>query len=384
MLAFVGRAIDASYGLYGAVYEFQWGAALQAIAAAARRGATVKIVYDAIQGGNGPVVNNAAAIAAAGIGPLCKPRTSGKLMHNKFFVLTRDEQPVAVWTGSTNLTENGIFGHSNLGHVIEDGSVAHSYLGYWKELEKDSTTASLKQWTGVSNIAPPNPWDRNTTVVFSPRSRLTVLDWYAKISATAKKPLFMTFAFGVNKRFQRVYEQNDGVLRIALMEKEGNGAGLPQGRIDIARIRRLPNVVVAVGNSIVLNSFDRWLKERSKLSKEVNVRYVHTKYMLVDPLGDQPVVITGSANFSEASTNTNDENMVVIQNNARVADIYVGEFMRLYSHYAFREAVMRALDNGEDPENWRPSDLVANDTWQRDYFTPGHSRYVRRKYFSGA
>ena len=61
--------------------------------------------------------------------------------------------------------------------------------------------------------------------------------------------------------------------------------------------------------------------------------------MLADPLSDNPVVVTGSANFSEASTETNDENMLVIEDNKRVADIYLGEYMRLYSHYAFREAV---------------------------------------------
>ena len=66
--------------------------------------------------------------------------------------------------------------------------------------------------------------------------------------------------------------------------------------------------------------------------------------MLVDPLSDKPVVVTGSANFSEASTRTNDENMLVIKNNTRVADIYLGEYMRLYSHYAFREAVKIFLD----------------------------------------
>ena len=33
--------------------------------------------------------------------------------------------------------------------------------------------------------------------------------------------------------------------------------------------------------------------------------------MLVDPLSDKPVVVTGSANFSDASRGTNDENMRV-------------------------------------------------------------------------
>jgi phosphatidylserine/phosphatidylglycerophosphate/cardiolipin synthase-like enzyme len=165
------------------------------------------------------------------------------------------------------------------------------------------------------------------------------------------------------------------------MEKEGNGAGLAQGKKDILRIRKLPNVVVAVGNNIVTNSFDRWLKERRQLTKEANVRYIHTKYMLIDPLGKKPVVVTGSANFSEASTNANDENMVVIRNDQRTADIYVGEFMRLYSHYAFREAVAIAQQRGQT--QWQPNYLAPNDSWQADYFKPGHQRFLRRLYFAG-
>ncbi len=389
LLAFIDRASDATYGLCGAVYEFQWGPVLKALGEAAGRGATVTIVYDAIEGGSGPCKKNKVAITDAGIVALCRERTDGKLMHNKFLVLTENGEPIAVWTGSTNLTENGLFGHSNLGHVIEDGTVAQAYFGYWQELACDPTASELKDWVAKNNVAPPNPWDKDVAVAFSPRSGLAVLDWYAEmagpstIEAARRKPLFMTFAFGMDKRFKQVYEQNDGILRMALLEKEGNGRGLAQGKIDIKRIRKLPNVVMAIGNNISLNCFDRWLAERSKLSHDANVCYVHTKYMLIDPLGCEPIVVTGSANFSEASTNTNDENMVIIRNDTRVADIYIGEFMRLYSHYAFREAVKLAMENGEDPQKWQPNDLAPDATWQKDYFKSGHSRCFRRQYFAG-
>jgi phosphatidylserine/phosphatidylglycerophosphate/cardiolipin synthase-like enzyme len=59
--------------------------------------------------------------------------------------------------------------------------------------------------------------------------------------------------------------------------------------------------------------------------------------MRVDPLGANPLVVSGSANFSHASTMNNDENMLIIRGNSRVADIYLGEFMRLYRHFAFRD-----------------------------------------------
>ena len=40
--------------------------------------------------------------------------------------------------------------------------------------------------------------------------------------------------------------------------------------------------------------------------------------MLVDPLSDNPIVVAGSANFSDASTKQNDENMIVVVGNKKV------------------------------------------------------------------
>lgn len=379
--AFVSRANGGSFELYGAIYEFQWPDVLNTMKSVAATGAKVHIVYDGIPGASGPKAKNEAAIAAAKIKAICKPRTTGKIMHNKFFVLTKNKKPVAVWTGSTNLTENGIFGHSNVGHIVEDSTVAGTYLDYWNELKDSPESAAERAWVSQNNANPPDPWNDDLREVFSPRSGLKVLEWYAALAASGKKALMMTFAFGMHKDFQQVYEQKDGILRFALMEKEGNGAGLEQGKKDIRRIRALPNVVVAVGNNIVTNSFDRWLAERRALTADANVRYIHTKYMIVDPLGNNPIVVTGSANFSEASTNANNENMVVIRGDKRVADIYVGEFMRLYSHYAFREAVKIAKEKGETA--WKPNYLVSDATWQADYFKPGNQRFLRRLYFAG-
>ena len=108
----------------------------------------------------------------------------------------------------------------------------------------------------------------------------------------------------------------------------------------------MPENVFAVGEFIRTNKIDGWVKERLT-GLNTNVRFVHNKFLLVDPLTDDPVVVAGSANFSEASTIDNDENMVITRGNRRVADIYLGEFMRLYSHHAFREFLQRR--NPEEP-----------------------------------
>jgi phosphatidylserine/phosphatidylglycerophosphate/cardiolipin synthase-like enzyme len=108
--------------------------------------------------------------------------------------------------------------------------------------------------------------------------------------------------------------------------------------------------------------------------------------MLVDPLSDDPTVVTGSANFSDASTSTNDENMLVIRGNKRVADIYFGEYMRLYSHYAFREAVQIFLDRhpGADPDDMTLGFLEEKKDWTVPYFDSKDrsAKMARRIYFS--
>ena len=395
LVAFLGRA-GQGWEVHGAVYEFQWPEALTAVRQAHLRGAKVTVLYDDIEGVDshgkpkGPFQKNRKAIDTANIMGLCKSRAHGKLMHNKFFVLSENGQPKAVWTGSTNLTENGIFGHSNVGHIVDDPAIAQAFRDYWDRLRADLDVGkAYRDANMAASPAPPQPWNAVTTAVFSPRGTdLEALQWYADIAAGAKHGLFMTFAFGMHEKFKAVYRSNDSVLRMALMEKDwGNPRRIAQERQDIQLIRNRPNVVVAIGNRIVTNSFDRWLAELSRIDPGVHVYWIHTKYMLVDPLGPAPTVVTGSANFSKASTDTNDEIMLVIRGDKRIADIYFGEYLRLYTHYAFREAVKFFMEKqaAGHPEDWKPQFLVNDDTWMDPYFDPADrtARNARRAYFAG-
>lgn len=421
LIAFINRA-TAGWELHAAVYEFQWAAlfdstevadddpqfenldVLKAIKAVVRRGVTVNVLFDDIEKYRtnkktgkkepvGPWAKNRAAIAIANIESVCTGRgNSSKIMHNKFFVLSKGGTPKAVWTGSTNLTENGIFGHSNLGHVVEDEEVAQAFLDYWHRLAADPKVD--KQYRAANTAAtavPPTPWKDGTTAVFSPRgtsNHLDTLDWYAEIAAGAKSGLFMTFAFGMHEKFKEVYRSDDQILRMALLEKEGNNPStLEQDKKDIQKIRNRSNVVLAIGNRLKTNAFDRWLAEMDRLNPHVHVLWIHTKYMLVDPLGATPIVVSGSANFSKASTYDNDENMLVIRGDKRIADIYFGEYIRLYAHYAFREAVKWFVEKKQvgTAEEWQPQFLVDDDKWMEPYFDPADrsARCARREYFAG-
>jgi phosphatidylserine/phosphatidylglycerophosphate/cardiolipin synthase-like enzyme len=112
----------------------------------------------------------------------------------------------------------------------------------------------------------------------------------------------------------------------------------------------------------------------------------------MDPLSDDPIVVTGSANFSDASTNDNDENMLIIRGDRRVADIYFTEFNRLFNHYYFRsvtEATRRRLAAAAaggapaaDPNAEANLFLAEDDTWLQKY-TPGRFRAKRVALLTG-
>ena len=88
--------------------------------------------------------------------------------------------------------------------------------------------------------------------------------------------------------------------------------------------------------------------------------------------------MAGSANFSKASSTDNDENMLVIRGNRRVAEIYLGEFMRLYNHCAFREWIA----SGRAPADATPQHLRTNEWWKQYFGNTERSR--QREYFASA
>ncbi len=121
-----------------------------------------------------------------------------------------------------------------------------------------------------------------------------------------------------------------------------------------------------------------WLKE--KLTNLNNhVKYIHTNIYLIDPLSDDPIVITGSANFSNASTKNNDENMLIIRGDTQVADIYLTEFMRLFMHFYYRTIVKGIGFASTDPDK---GFLKSDDSWSLPYYKQDTQKYRERLYFA--
>jgi len=150
--------------------------------------------------------------------------------------------------------------------------------------------------------------------------------------------------------------------------KKGSPERLAEEK-KIDDLRKMAANRFAIGSKLTSHKFERWVRE-ANTDLNRNVRYIHNKFMLIDPLGDDPIVVAGSANFSAASSTKNDENMLIVRGNKRAADVYLGEFMRLYSHHAFREF----LESGKTTGNLAH---LRTDDWWRDYF--GSTTRARQK-----
>ncbi|MBA2690338.1 MAG: hypothetical protein H0U63_06020 [Burkholderiales bacterium] len=392
--AFSERAKDGSWGLRVAAYEFRLDIVADALRAAENRGVDVKILYDACDNPpdkNGKVFprdQNRATARAANINSLCAERItrddvkSPPISHHKFIVLLHKGKPKAVLTGSTNFSRGGVFGQSNVVHVVDDTDVAKRYMQCWQLIAVNPEYRQLRADLSASNAIPTAKPPKGTIAIFSPQQKIDALGWYAKLAEEAEGALFMTFAFGINPLFMDAYRNGNAKLRYALLDKllapGVRKEQRPAAEKEMKTLRFMKENRFAVGNLIATNKFDRWVKEKlSGLNQ--HVQYIHTKFMLIAPLSKDPIVITGSANFSQASTLENDENMLVIRGDKRVADIYLGEYMRLWNHYAFREWAAAQTE----PSNTKFKFLDTTNTWWRDYFGDT-DRSRQRQYFSGA
>ena len=412
MLKFIAQAVKGDT-LLCCFYEFRFRPVADALRAALDRKVTVRLIVDAkvneSTDKNGvfhesfPREENLKMIKAAGIpmGNVIKREARpSDIQHNKFMVLLKGagQQPKEVWTGSTNISVGGIFGQTNVGHWVRNEVVAAQFQQYWKLLSddpggKEGDDAATKRTknkafrTAVDAISvAPDSFEQvqaGITPVFSARSDLKVLDLYVKLVDEAEKLACITLAFGIGKAFKEQLKDNTSQSHISflLLEKEDK----PNKRSvqPFIAINASQNVYKAWG-SFLREKLHRWAKETSARGLGLNqhVAFIHSKFLLRDPLSDDPIVVTGSANFSEASTNANDENMLIIRGNRRVADIYFTEFNRLFNHYYFR-SVMEVLSRGvtTNPSTQDSLFLSETDAWLEKY-APGTLRTKRVKLFT--
>lgn len=394
MLGFIAEARGAQHELRVAAYEFVYRPVLEALAAAAGRGVTVRLCFDAgdrrQDGSIAPSHTSAANISAIGQVGLDRARTASlhprtrysAIPHNKFVILRERDRPIAVWTGSTNITPSGFLGQSNVAHLIRDPELSAHYDAYWEKIATDPSTTAFKTFNTKRFPDALDLADGGILPIFSPR-QAGMLDWYARALREATASAMFTAAFGVAQPLAEVFGENRDFLRFLLMESRERNV---ERR---ALITADHDTVIALGErlnsetiQLSINGFrlDQWFREEEHFRKKGNIFYIHTKFLGLDLLSDDPKLFTGSANFSKGSVESNDENMLLMRgpNFRRVADIYAVEFMRLFNHLYFRTVAVRnaRLRRGSPA---KAAILDPSDRWVARHFrSGGYHDHLRR------
>ncbi len=382
MVGFITGDLSDRVVIRSAAYEFTEPSVLAAFKQAAEAGADVKIVFHDKPKDDQSALNES-AIATAGLpAALVIGRQHAPIAHNKFIVRgTRAADGTVtaeqVWTGSTNMSQGGIFGHSNVGHIVRDPAVAAAYLAYWTELSTDPAASPMKQWVNENS-----PFDEADSpppgirTAFSPRTALTPMDWYAAEFTNPDTATHITLPFGLEShQFEPAIAAlaTPGPLRFVMLNKRDDHQAVWGANKDIQ---------ISIGATGGPDVLSRWAQE-TLTGFNGFVEFLHTKILLVGALGDAPLVVSGSANFSDASTTANDENMLIISGDSEVADVYFTEYMRIYQHFYSRywaKQLSARTGNQDDSAGF----LIEDDSWQKPYWDAASPKSAQRKLYSAA
>ncbi len=276
-------------------FEFDLTPVAEALIAAKQRGVDVRWVTDdenGLEADEDPGRGQFAMLQGAGIEVRSDARSA--LMHNKFWIF--DGQ--SVWTGSTNITVNGIFKQNNNTIVIQSPELATIYEREFQEM-----------WDGQFGPKSPSQLAEQSTVVngssiqviFTSEDHAIEQAIIPLVNSAAKSIRFLAFSF------------TDFPLADAMIKRAQSG-------VDVA------GVFEKVGSDAQGAELKTLFCANVPARQDGNPSFMHNKVIVVD----ERFVITGSLNFSTNAEKSNDENVIIIDN-TDIAKLYLQDFERIWS-----------------------------------------------------
>jgi phosphatidylserine/phosphatidylglycerophosphate/cardiolipin synthase-like enzyme len=301
---------------------------------------------------------------------------NGHIGHNKFVVYKdKNGNDKYVLMGSTNWTYTGLCAQSNNALIIDSNELAKDYYDYWTRLKDDDSEQSLDlrnknivKRSVTLNGSKLNIWFspntvRKTKPSKNPATPVDMDDVFNLMNGAKKSILFLAFQPGtpsiIDQALQCQTNKPDLYIRGAATDKnavENYNTELYHRNIHD------PDTVVAVSN--INDEFAFWQKELLKSSPSAHA-IIHDKIVVIDAFTDNATVITGSHNLGFKASYANDENLLIIQNNTKLASAYAVHIMDIYDHYRWRYR----LEKDKDPKKSFYG-LDTTDKWQDKYFVP--------------
>jgi phosphatidylserine/phosphatidylglycerophosphate/cardiolipin synthase-like enzyme len=242
--------------------------------------------------------------------------TSGTgIMHNKFIVVDPDSAANSwVFTGSTNWTDNNMSTDFNNIIIFQDQSISRGYRLEFEEM-----------WGG-SGAQPGNP----NGVFGASKTNNTPLQ-YVMGPNDIKVESYFSPTDNTNGAIIKTMQTTDTNLDYAILaftRADIADAIIAEDDLFLVLVRGMMEQT-----SDPASEFAYLQAAGQDIRSHEGIQYdLHHKYCIVDhsTLDSDPTVLTGSHNWSSAAQTTNDENTVVVHD-ARVANLYLQEFMATWS-----------------------------------------------------
>ena len=324
--------------------------------------------------------------------------TSGHFAHNKFVVVCdASGTPQRVLSGSTNWTMTGLCTQANNAVIVANPDLAADFLNEWNLLKAagNDYPASLPQANSKAKTIDVDGC--RITQWFAPTSGAQDLDYARGLINTAKDGiLFLFFNPGAFVSpdepmkwtlLQNIFVRHQadsptyapGLYMRGVVNQEIAGLTSPSTDSKSGASKHATLDPSAVNNPVTLFSGgDRTpqrLTRESMVPKNIKATFhnwatemlgtgvhIHSKVIVLDPFGKNPVVMTGSHNLGYKASSKNDDNLMIVEGNAPLAAAFAANIIAIYQTYrwnAYAEA------NRQDPHVWHG--LVDSDSWQDSY-----------------
>lgn len=284
----------AQVSIHVAAFEFNLPRVADALIAAKARGVDVRWVTDDENGlaidGN----QNRGQFTRLMAGGVEVKDDAGRsaLMHNKIWIFDRQ----IVWTGSTNATLNGIYKQNNNVIVIRSPQVAEIFEREWEELwnaqlgPRAPSTIST-QWAILDGTP--------IQVLFSPEDKV-VGNLIALMSDAQTSIRFLAFSF------------TDYPMAETMIARAQNG-------VDVQ------GVFETFGSNSPRSELKTLWCAGLPVRQDGNGSFLHHKVIVID----NSIVVTGSLNFSSNADDSNEENVIILDN-PEIAALYLQEYQRVW------------------------------------------------------
>jgi len=299
------------------------------------------------------------------------------LAHNKVVVVYDGAKPRWTWTGSLNWTPSGLCSQANNAILIDDRSVAKVFADQIGQLITSGNESP--QTLADRNSKPRNlaaTGGRAVRVWFTRTVGQVDLKDAAQLIGGAKKgALFLMFMTGLKDSLlkailDRQTEEDffiHGVISSQppepVQKKLGKKKKLTHEEAvakQVAfvnrneRVKYAPDLLLPMARE---KATEQWFDEFVK--KNGAHAIVHSKIVVLDPFGAKPIVMTGSHNMGTTASKKNDENLVIVQGDRKLAAAYAVNILSVYNNYRwrFRLAQGTKFEGLYDHDRWQASQL---------------------------